>query len=368
MSDEPLSKRSRTIFGLVGLGVIGAAATFVAVGSTPDHSGSTYFNASFGRAGQGLDPGKSDVKIRGITVGTVDGLNLERDGRVAVRIRVDEGIRVPESTVARVEPVSVFGPKDILLDLGKGELTGPFLADGARIGRTQDPKDLSETAWPAYRLTKAINPDEVTTILQAFSSGLSGQGPALRRTIVNGTKVIDATHANRAVIQSLISDINGLSGTLGSRGDTINATIGDFNSVAPVVYEKPDKISQLLDQGSALADTVGGTMARQGGNLGKIIDGAGDTVAVTAQQRRNLPVLMDSLNGFFGLLAQIIRIPGPENTLIAQAKAELPLDICKTIIDVCAVPEADAGGDGGRAATRSTNRPNGTGQGTGVKP
>jgi phospholipid/cholesterol/gamma-HCH transport system substrate-binding protein len=332
------------MFGLAGLSVIAAAATFVVLGSTPDHAGSTYFDASFGRAGQGLDPGKSDVKIRGITVGTVDRLDLERSGRVKVRIRVDEGVRVPRTTTARIEPVSVFGPKDVLLDLGQGELNGPFLADGARIDRTTDPQDLSETAWPAYRLTQAINPDEVTTILHAFSSGLSGQGPALRRTLVNGSTVIDATHANRAVIQSLISDISGLSGTLGPRGDTINRTIGDFNRLSPVISGKPDKVSQLLDQGGALADTVGGTMARQGGNLGKLIDGAGKTLAVTNEQRRNLPVLIDSLNGFFALLADIIRIPGPENTVIAQARATLPLDLCKTFIDVCpASAEGDTG-------------------------
>jgi phospholipid/cholesterol/gamma-HCH transport system substrate-binding protein len=332
------------MFGLAGLSVIAAAATFVVLGSTPDHAGSTYFDASFGRAGQGLDPGKSDVKIRGITVGTVDRLDLERSGRVKVRIRMDEGVRVPRTTTARIEPVSVFGPKDVLLDLGQGELSGPFLADGARIDRTTDPQDLSETAWPAYRLTQAINPDELTTILHAFSAGLSGQGPALRRTLVNGSTVIDATHANRAVIQSLISDISGLSGTLGPRGDTINRTVADFNRLSPVISGRPDKVSQLLDQGGALADTVGGTMARQGGNLGKLIDGAGKTLAVASEQRRNLPVLIDSLNGFFALLADIIRVPGPENTVIAQARATLPLDLCKTFIDVCpASAEGDTG-------------------------
>jgi phospholipid/cholesterol/gamma-HCH transport system substrate-binding protein len=54
-------------------------------------------------------------------------------------------------------------------------------------------------------------------------------------------------------------------------------------------------------------------------------------------QLRNVPVLLDSLNGFFGLLSQIIRIPGPEGTTIAQARDDLPLDICQIFIDVCPV-------------------------------
>ncbi|WP_083998681.1 MCE family protein [Actinomadura kijaniata] len=335
MSDEPLSSRSRVMFGLVGAGVIVGAATVVALGATPDTAGSTYYRAAFSRAGQGLDPGKSDVKIRGITVGTVDRVALGRDGRVDVRLRLDRGVRVPTTTAARIEPLSVFGPKDLVLDLGRNELSGPFLPAGGRIAQTRDPQELSETAWPTYRLTRAINPDELATVLRTFAAGLNGQGPALRRTIDNGSKVIDATHAKRAVISRLISDVSGISGTLGSRGDTWMRFTGDFNQVGPVIHERPDKVQQLLAEGGDLADTVGGTLRRRGRDLGELIDDAGDVASVLAQERRHIPTLLDTLNGFFNLLSQIIRVPGPNGTLLAQAVDTLPLDICQTLVDIC---------------------------------
>ncbi|WP_084219496.1 MCE family protein [Spirillospora albida] len=335
MSDESLSSRSRTVFGLVGAGVLAASVTLVAIGSTPSHAGSTYYSATFSRSGQGLDPGKSDVKIRGIAVGTVDALKLDRDGRVTVRLRVDKGVKVPTTTTAAIEPVSVFGPKDLVLDLGSGELAGPYLPDGGRVAKTEDPEELSDTAWPAYRLTKAINPDEVAAIINAFGSGLSGQGPALRRTIDNGSKVVDATYRDRAALQALLRNINGLSGTFADRGDTIGGLAGDFTTLSGTVSRNPDKIGQLLDRSGELSTRLGTTLRDHGANLGDIVDGAGDLAAVLNGQRRNIPVLLDSLNGFFTLLARIIRIPGPENTLIAQAKNALPLDFCQIIIDVC---------------------------------
>ncbi|TDD84199.1 MlaD family protein [Actinomadura rubrisoli] len=354
MSDESLSPRSRTIFGLVGAGVIAASAVLVAVGSTPSHAGSTYFNASFGRAGQGLDPGKSDVKIRGIAVGTVDGIKLDRTGRVTVRIRVDKGVRVPDTTVATVEPVSVFGPKDLALDLGAHELTGPYLEDGGTVAKTRDPQELSETAWPTYRLTKALDPDEVTTILRTFGAGLSGQGPALRRTVDNGAKVVDATWRDRQAIRSLLYDLNGLSGTLADRGDTWTRFTGDFNRLAAVVNAKPDKIAQLLDRSGELSERVGSTLQRQGANVGTIIDNAGDAAAVVNGQRRNVPILIDSLNGFFALLSRIIRVPGPEGTMIAQVSNTLPLDLCQIFVDVCpAAPAANAFGLGSAPAGKT---------------
>ncbi|MGH3243569.1 MAG: MlaD family protein [Spirillospora sp.] len=340
MSEETLSHRSRTLFGLAGAGVIAVATAFVAVGTTPSHEGSTYYTATFGRAGQGLDPGRSDVKVRGIAVGAVDEITLSGSGRVNVRFRVDEGIRVADTAVAAVEPISVFGPKDLALDLGDHELTGPYLKDGGKVAKTRDPEELSDTAWPAYKLTKAINPDEVATILRTFGSGLSGQGPALRRTIDNGATVVDATYESRAAINALLADINGLSGTLASRGDTLAALTGDFNRLAGTVNRRPDKITQLLDQSGRLGDTLGTGLQRHGGNLGNIIDSAGEAVAVLNGERRNIPVMIDSLNGFFNLLAQVIRVPGPEGTLIAQMRDDLPLDICQILIDICPVPPA----------------------------
>ncbi|MEU8343454.1 MCE family protein [Spirillospora sp. NPDC048832] len=335
MSEETISQRSRAVFGLVGAGVIAAAAAFVAIGSTPDHSGSTYYNATFGRAGQGLDPEKSEVKVRGISVGAVDSIDLDDQGRVKVRFRVDEGVRVADTAVATVEPVSVFGPKDLSLDLGAHELTGPYLKDGGTVAQTNDPKELSDTAWLAYDLTKAINPDDVAALLHTFGTGLSGQGPALRRTIDNGAIVVDATHKDRAAINALLRNINGLSGTLASRGDTFTAFTGDFNKLSQTISAKPDKVSQLLDESSKLGDTLGRNLEQHGRNLGRLVDNGGQIVAVFDNQRRNIPVLLDSLNGFFNLLAQIIRIPGPEGTVIAQARDDLPLDICQIFIDAC---------------------------------
>lgn len=362
MSEETLSSRSRTIFGLVGAGVIAAAAAFVAVGTTPSHEGSTYYNATFGRAGQGLDPGKSEVKIRGIAVGAVDEITLNDSGRVNVRFRVDEGIKIADTVVASVEPISVFGPKDLALELGAHELTGPYLDDGAKITKTQDPEELSDTAWPTYRLTKAINPDEVATILRTFGAGLSGQGPALRRTIDNGAKVVDATHQSRAAIQALLNDINGLSGTFGSRGDTIARFAGDFNKLSQVISERPDKVSQLLDQSARLGDTMGTNLQRHGRNIGTIIDSGGQVVDVFDDQRDNIPVLLDSLNGFFNLLAQIIRVPGPEGTLIAQARDDLPLDICQIFIDICPTTPAVTAFDAQLPGQKKTpGQRNGTG-------
>jgi phospholipid/cholesterol/gamma-HCH transport system substrate-binding protein len=278
---------------------------------------------------------RSDVKIRGVTVGGVDSVTLAGTGRAVVRFRVDRGVRLPATTAAQIEPVSVFGPKDLVLDLGAGESTGPYLRDGGVIANTMDPRELADTAWPAYRLTSAIDPRDVAVLLHAFSQGLQGQGPALRRTVRNGGKLIDLAHANRREIRLLLTDIERLSGTLGGRGDTLVGITGDFNRISPALAGRPDKIDQLLTEVTRLARRTGNTLDEHGVRIGQFLDGAGGVTAVLYEQLRNIPVLLDALNGFFGGISEVIRVPGPEGSLIAQVNNYFPADVCTTLIDLC---------------------------------
>lgn len=334
MMTSDLSARSRLTFAAVGMAVmVGGAAALVA-GAVQTHPGATHYSATFGRAGQGLDE-RSKVKIRGIAVGSVSGVGLDDKGRAVVRFEVDHGIKVPRTASAGIEPVSVFGPKDLTLDLGSGEGSGPYLPSGGNIAKTTDPQELSDTAWPAYRLTTAINPEEIATILHTFSEGLNGKGPALRRTIDNAATVVDGAYRNKAALRQALLDIEGLSNTLSTRGDEIVGITRDFNNLSPVLNDRPDKITQLLDGAGRAAATAGDGLQKHGDQAGLVVDTGGNLINVLYRQRRNLPLLLDGLNGFFGGISSIIRVPGPSDTMLAQVINTLPLDLCLTLVDVC---------------------------------
>ena len=332
---DALSSRARFMYGLVGFATIGVAIALIVLGVTPFHSGSTYYTAAFVRAGQGMD-GRSDVKIRGVTVGGVESVKLEPDGRARVRFRVDHGIRLPETTVAGIEPVSVFGPKDLDLDLGAGESTGgPYLADGAQIRKVKEVQELSDTAWPLYKLTGEINAQELAGVVHTLAEGLNGEGPALRRSIDNGTVLLNSAYDRRGAIDQVIKDVAALSDTFGDRGGTIVSLTGDANAITPVLTDRPDKISQLLDGANRLSTELDGDLRGEGGKFGPLIDSAGRTVHVLAGRNAELPQLFAGLDGFFGGLNNIIREPGPGGKTLASAYNYLPLNLCATFVDLC---------------------------------
>jgi phospholipid/cholesterol/gamma-HCH transport system substrate-binding protein len=332
---DALSARARFMYGLVGFAVLAVAVALIVVGVTPFHSGSSYYTAAFVRAGQGMDT-RSDVKIRGITVGGVASVKLEPDGKALIRFRVDHGIRLPVTTVASVEPVSVFGPKDLDLDLGTGETTGgPYLAAGAQVRKVKEVSELSDTAWPLYKLTGEINAEELAGVVHTLAQGLDGEGPALRRTIGNGSTLVNSAYDRKGSIDQAIKDVAALADTFGGRGATIIQFTSDANAVAPVLTDRPDKINQLLDGANRLATGLDGDLRAEGGKFGPLIDAAGRTVHLLAGRNQELPQLFAGLQGFFGGLNTIIRVPGPGGKLIASVYNYLPLNLCQTFVDLC---------------------------------
>ncbi|WP_235828578.1 MCE family protein [Actinomadura rubteroloni] len=303
-------------------------AALLAWSAWPSVEGRRY-TAVFDRAGAGLDAGRSEVKVRGIAVGKVEQVALRPDGSVLVRLR--STVSIPASTRATVEPVSFFGPKDVALDLG----SGPALPEGGRITAAAPVTDATDLAGPAYALTRAIDPDEVTSILHTFGVGLRGEESALRRTLVNGATVVDATHRRSADLRAIVNDLAGIGGVLADRGDALVGAVDDLNGLAPVVYDRPDRVAKLLDEASRFASTTGAVLDRQGAHLGKIIDGAAPAVGVLAAQSPRIGQLIDVLEGFFHGLASLMNTPGPQGTLLGQGLNTLSLDFCKIFVDVC---------------------------------
>ncbi|MGI8332959.1 MlaD family protein [Actinomadura scrupuli] len=336
MMNSDLSPRSRRLFRLIGAGAVAAGVVASYLGVQAGHPGSTYLVATFGRAGQGLDD-QSDVKIRGINVGNVSSVKLTKEGKVRVRIRLNRGIKAPQSTVAVIEPLSVFGPKFVNLEPGSGENVGPYLADGGVIGQTRDPQELSDIAEPTYNLLGAVDPADLTTLLQTFSSGLNGRGPQLAATIDNAAKLLDLSERNSGNLKTLIGNGRILSATLGDRGGQIVNLARDVNTLTPVLSEDPARLSALLTQGGQVSQRVSAILASSPKAPGTIIDRLLPALDISYQGRANTPELISGVGGFFNQTAGILQVPGPHGTLLGTETVHIYLNdpVCTFVLDLC---------------------------------
>ncbi len=127
---------------VLGLLVIFVAVSFVRYAATKidvrPQKGYT-LSAVFLKSG-GLESG-ADVRVSGIKVGSVTGLNLTDDYTADITMSIRESVKLPKDTTATVASDGLMGGKFLLLEPGRAKDT---LKDGDKIAKTKDFKSLED--------------------------------------------------------------------------------------------------------------------------------------------------------------------------------------------------------------------------------
>ncbi|MCD0451443.1 MCE family protein [Actinocorallia sp. API 0066] len=341
-SDLSLSRASRLRFAAIGGGVMAAAVLAAVTAATPADPPSREYVAVFDRAGQGLDD-KSKVKVRGMPVGAVLGVSLDPRGRAVVRFRVEKSVRLPASVSASVEPLSVFGPKDLALDLGQGEGVGPYLPDGAAVARTTAPADLADSSEKITALTEAIDPEDLATLLHTFAAALRGNGTRLRATTEGFAKIVDTLHDDRSTIARTLRDTAVVTDVLGRNADALGQIIEGADALGEALTADPDAFATTLANTRTVAAVLTGVLDRHGGDLGDLVDALSRITHTLYPNQDELGETVEGLNEFFRGLTDILYLPGPKGTRMGAVNMYLGGGPCEIFEGSC-----PPGANGGR--------------------
>jgi len=119
------------LFVVVGLGAIGYLSIQVG-GVTYDGRGGLVLYATFDEIG-GLKP-RAPVSVAGVTVGSVQSIELDELLRARVKLEVDEGLELSTDTSAAIRTSGLLGDQFVALEPG-GELEN--LQSGEEIAYTE---------------------------------------------------------------------------------------------------------------------------------------------------------------------------------------------------------------------------------------
>ncbi|RJL34314.1 MlaD family protein [Bailinhaonella thermotolerans] len=326
------STRTRLLISLAVLLALALVVVYVVVSA--QMTGGRRFTAVFNHSGQGLSS-QSPVKVRGVTVGGVTSVTLDRRGKAVVTIHVDEEMRVPRTAVAAIEPTSIFGPKFINLILGDREGQGPFLAEGERIERTRDPLDLNDSLGDAYETVAAIDGRELSVIMRTVARGLEGKGQEINRTIGNSDVLFGVAHKHRRNARLFLADTARVTDVLSTRGDEIAVFAENVNAIVPAIFSGRGRGGPLLDEGAEVADVAAHGLAKHRGDIKDAFNSGERGAAVIHSQ---LGIAGDGVRGVDDLvlrLTALTRIPGPGGKNQLGTALYLPLDPCELIVGIC---------------------------------
>lgn len=265
------------IFGLIM--VLLTAGLFVIFGQYRSSSTNRY-SAVFTDSSS-LRVGDS-VRVAGIRIGTVRGVELQDDNTVIVDFDADDNVRLTESTRVAARYLNLVGDRylELLDQPGSTRIQEP----GSRIGqdRTEPALNLDLLLGGLKPVIQGLNPDDVNALTSSLIQILQGQGGNL---------------------ESLFARTSSFTNALADNGQTVEALIDTLNDTLVTVAKDGEKFSGAVDQLEQLATGLAQDRDPIGESITALDDGTASLAGLLTQARPPLAGTVDQLNRMAPLLA-----------------------------------------------------------------
>jgi virulence factor Mce-like protein len=271
-------------------------------------------------------PGE-DVKVAGVKVGKVDDLDVTRDQKAAVVLRIDRpGFKdFRRDAECTIRPQSLIGerfvecsptqprpdgtkPPPALRRIPRGEGRGQYLLP---VTQTSRPVDLDLIA----NVMRLPERQRLSIILTELGTALAGRGPELRQAIRNADpalketdKVLAILGRQNQVLENLATDSDRIMAPLARDRAHVAGFVQNASTVASAAASRDTQLEQNIERLPAFLRQLRPTMTR----LGSLSD---EMTPVLSDLDRAAP----SLNRFVLQLGPFSRAADPAITRLGQA-------------------------------------------------
>lgn len=201
------------------------------------------------------------VRIAGIRVGTVNGVELQPDRKVLVTFEADRSTQLTTGTKVAIRYLNLVGDRYVeLLDTPDSTKILPV---GSQIPeeRTAPALDLDLLLGGLKPVIQGLNPQDVNALTGSLVQILQGQGGTLESLFSRTSSFSNSLADNNQVIEQLIDELRTVLDTLSKDGDEFSGAIDKLEQLISGLSQDRDPIGtaiESLDNGTtSLADLLG---------------------------------------------------------------------------------------------------------------
>jgi len=212
-------------------------------------SGKKQYRAVFSDA-TGVVKG-DDVRIAGVKVGTVEGIEIKDRTQAEVTFSVEDGTDLSASTHASIRYRNLVGQRYISLAPEAGETAVLEEGDTIPVEQTSPALDLTVLFNGFKPLFQALSPDDINKLSYEVVQVFQGEGGTLEN-LLGHTATITQTLADRdEVIGDLIDNLDYVLDHVADRDEQLSNLIGSFRTL----------VGGLKDDRQAILDSIEGISA-----------------------------------------------------------------------------------------------------------
>jgi phospholipid/cholesterol/gamma-HCH transport system substrate-binding protein len=249
--------RNPYIVGIVSVLLLGGATGFAFLVGTLNLLEDAYAMEGVFTDASGLRSG-DDVKLAGVKVGRVTGLDVDRDiGAVTVEWVVDEDIEIRDDARAEIALSSLLGAKEVrVLDAMEGDVAMADLPEERRVipvERTTVPFDLFELTREATEGVQELDTEALNALLVDLADITEGKAGTVEDLVDGINRVGAAVNQREAQFDELLDQADRLSETLADKDDEILTLLDSSQRILELIVARRNDLALALGES---ADTV----------------------------------------------------------------------------------------------------------------
>jgi phospholipid/cholesterol/gamma-HCH transport system substrate-binding protein len=296
---RPFRERNPVVIGALGLALIGALLVLAfRIDTLPLLAGRAH-SAALTEAG-GLKAG-DDVRIAGVKVGKVTGVDLER-GHVRVDFRVDRSTELGDKTSASVRIKTILGQKLLMLHpAGAGTLRVQI-----PLTRTESAYDVVEAFSDLATTSERIDTDQLASALDTIATTFR-DSPEEVRASVQGLSRLSRTISSRDdELRELLRHANGVTGVLAERNTELVTLLADGDLLLQELRKRRQDIHTLLVNTVTLSEQLTGLVRDNRAAIRPALENLKNVLAVLRANQAALDRSIELLAPFARVFANTV--------------------------------------------------------------
>lgn len=257
--------------------------------------------ADFTHCGQGLRNG-GDVKLRGVLVGTIGGINLDKERnvcRVTLDLEPEQTKFIPVNSGAQIRAKTIFGEKWVEIQTPE-DPSEQTIADGDVIpeDRTIDPLEVETILNTALPILNAINPEHLAGTLEALAGGFVGHEDAAIRGLEQGIEALRVPLDNQDLVNEGIDQLAESGEVLTDVDDDLLRALANLDKLNNFTIDNAALINESLTRTPELLGELSTLFETRFGDLVKVANAGATVLGIVSSHTKDLDRLLNALPQF----------------------------------------------------------------------
>lgn len=243
----------------------------------------------------------AEVTVRGVPVGRVKSLELTPDG-VRAELLLENGTRIPDDTLVRVQNLSAVGEQYI--ELLPPDDDGPYLAEGESLPLNAASTPLEVTALLVHldQLATSIGKDQLRRVVREMGRAFDHSGQDLATILVRARELSNDFAQVHPVTEQLLRDGRTVLKSQAELDPQLQALSRGLDQLTKTLANNDPELAVILRTGPTTLTAVSKLLADNEASVGVLLGNLLSVGEIVAQ-----PIRLRGLNTLLVLLPRMLQ-------------------------------------------------------------